>query len=452
MSIRVRLTLYWAAITAAILIAAGLTIWISFARELWSGFDGALMEEADTSAAALSRSGLGIANEILHRLAQEKDLSAGRRIRLIVGNRIVFEEGDARGQIPYAAAMPSTAALIDGTHGYRFAIVSFTVEGEHGWLQDGADSSRLRATLHDLRRRLLVIIPLILLGSVLVGYWFAGKALEPLNAIGGHLSAIEPRDLGKRLPLPEVHDEAARLIESINDLLSRLERASNAQHRFVSEAAHELRTPLTILLSGLEVTLQKPRDAHEYVRALEDARADARRLCAMAEDLLALTRVERAHDVGDQQVDIGELARDACDTIKPLADARHQTMSIDAAATLRVRGNRADLRRVAINLLDNAIKFADERGAIEVVANRDNGFASLSVRDNGPGVSAGELSRMFDPFYRGPRASGAGSGLGLTLCREIVEAHGGKIEAFERDGGGCEIRVRLVLVDDSNHG
>jgi len=448
MSIRLRLTLYWAAITAMILIAAGLVICFSFARELWSGFDGALLEEADTGAAALSRSGLAIANEILHRLAQEKDLSAGRKIRLIVGNRIVFEEGDAHAQVPDAESTPLNATLIDGTNGYRFAIVPVTIDGEPGWLQDGADSSRLRATIRELRRRLLVTIPLILLGSVVVGYWFAGKALEPLNAISGHLSVIGARDLGKRLPLPNAHDEAARLIESINDLLSRLEKASNTQRRFISEAAHELRTPLTVLLSGLEVTLQKPRDCAEYVAALEDACSDARRLCALAEDLLALTRVEAAYEAGDESIDLGELARDACEAMKPLSEARHQTFLIETAPALGVRGNRADLRRVAINLLDNAIKFGGERGEIEVAANRNNGFASLSVRDNGPGLGVDEPSRMFDPFYRGPGSSGAGSGLGLALCREIVEAHGGRIEALDREGAGCEIRVSLPLCDD----
>jgi signal transduction histidine kinase len=444
LSIRLRLTIYWTAITALLLFAAGLLIIVLFSRAIWGTLDTGLMEEADTTAATISHATPGSIGLILQRLSREKDLGPGRRVRLIVGSHIVFNGGDSDSDLP--EPLSATQAVVDGgLHRYRFAVVPLRVNGEAALLQDGADATVVRRTIAHLRSTLLLVIPIIFALCVAGGYWMSARALTPVNEVTGALARIGPRDLKQRLPLPQVHDEARRLTEAINQLLERLERASASQRRFVSEAAHELRTPLAVLRSGLEVTLQRPRGAEESRAALEQAMGEVERLCAIAEDLLTLARLDAEPGVRREPVDLSEIAAEAAAMAQILAEARHQEFVITADREIVVRGSAGDLRRVVLNLLDNAVKFTPERGRIEVGISTQGPTALLWVRDNGPGIDSGDLEHIFDPFYRSRSANGAGSGLGLALSREIVRLHGGAIQAANRAAGGCEIQVRLPL-------
>jgi signal transduction histidine kinase len=169
----------------------------------------------------------------------------------------------------------------------------------------------------------------------------------------------------------------------------------------------------------------------------------------MAADLLALARMDAEAAVERAPVDLGEIAAEASAMAQTLAEARHQEfaqqIAIDTHRRMVVQGSAGDLRRVVLNLLDNAIKFTPEHGRIEVGVSAQGATALLWVRDNGPGIDPQDLGHIFDPFYRSRNANGAGSGLGLALSREIVRRHGGLIEAANRPAGGCEIRVRLPI-------
>lgn len=448
MSIRLRLTIYWTAITALILFAAGLLIMVMFARAMWGTLDAALLEEADTTAAAISHSTAADTRRVLQRLSQEKDLGPGRRVRLIADGHVVFDAGDPGADLPDAVAA-AESIVNGGSRRYRFAVAPLRVNGEPAQLLDGADAAPVRRTIAHLRSALLLVIPMILALCVAGGYWMAAWALAPLSEIAGALARIEARDLRRRLPLPQVQDEAKRLIAAINQLLERLENASAAQQRFVSEAAHELRTPLAVLRSGLEVTLQRPRDAEESRAALAQAMGEVERLCAIAEDLLALARLEAEPAVERAPVDLGEIAAEASAMARTLAEGRHQEFAPEIATDARpgivVRGSAGDLRRVVLNLLDNAVKFTPAGGRIEIAVAADGPMALLRVRDSGPGIDPRDLDHIFDPFYRSRSANGAGSGLGLALSHEIVRRHGGVIAAANPAAGGCEVEVRLPL-------
>jgi len=453
-SIRLRLTIYWTAITALILFAAGLLIIVMFARAMWGALDAALMEEADTTAATISHTNVAEVRQILQRLSQEKDLGPGRRVRLIAGGRLagaqsVFDAGDTGADLPDAGLpddLAATASVVDGEqHRYRFAMVPLRLNGKPALLQDGADAAPVRRAVAHLRSALLLVIPIILALCVAGGYWMSAWALIPVNEVTAALARIEPRDLRQRLPLARVHDEAGRLIAAINQLLERLERASAAQQRFVSEAAHELRTPLAVLRSGLEVTLQRSRGAEESRVALEQAMGEVERLCAIAEDLLTLARLESEPAVERAPVDLSDIAAEASALAQTLAEARHQELASDAHRGIVVQGSAGDLRRVVLNLLDNAVKFTPAGGRIEIEVSAHGPTALLSVRDNGPGIDPRDLDHIFDPFYRSRSANGSGSGLGLALSREIVRRHGGVIQAANRTAGGCEIQLRLPL-------
>ena len=446
MSIRLRLTLYWAIITAVILIVAGELILSSFSRELWRQLDRALMEEADTSAATLAQSAQTQADAILRHLADEEDLGPGHRVRLTRDNEVILDSGTEKTTPP--TALPhnvSAPVLMEQSLRYRWALIPLSFGGRPAWLEDGVDAMPTIRAIDHLRRTLLVLLPLIFAMSVAGGYLLSAWALSPINSIAGALSRIGYHELKDRLPTPNNHDEARRLIEAINQLLARLEEASAAQHRFISEAAHELRTPLTVLRSGLEVTLRRPRTTEEHRIAMEEALHEVVRLCTTAEDLLALARIETTNGVNHSLVDIGELVDATGRKIKALAESRNQTLDIQTASGLTVQGSRSDLERVVLNLLDNAIKFSPKQGRIEIEALAEQQSVHIYVRDRGPGLAPDELSRIFDPFYRSSTADCVGSGLGLALCREIVRVHHGEISAINRPGGGFEVEVRLPL-------
>ncbi len=448
MSIRLRLTIYWTAITATILFAAGILIIVLFSRETWRTLDRSLMEEADTTAAALSQDRARDTTSILDHLSRETDLGPGRRVRLIIDGRIAFDGGNKDSDLPAISERPTTARVVDGkSHDYRFAVVPLRLNGRAAWLQDGVGAEPVRHTIEHLRHTLLAVIPIILALCVAGGFWMSARALRPVNQVTNALAGIGPRDLQRRLPIGRMRDEAGKLVDAINQLLERLERASVSQRRFVSEAAHELRTPLTVLRTGLEVTLQKPRNAEESRAALEQALGEAERLCSIAEDLLALARLDAERGAQREPVDLGDVARAASAMVQTLAQAKHHDLVLEAGQRVVVQGSARDLRRVILNLLDNAIKFTPQRGSIEVAVAREKSTALLKVRDTGPGVDPLELPHIFDPFYRSRSEQNGGSGLGLALSREIVRLHRGTIEAANCAGGGCEILVHLPLAN-----
>lgn len=446
MSLRLRLTLYWAIVTAAILLGAGSLILGYFSREMWGTLDRALLEEADTAAHALSQSSPREADAILSDLSAETDLGPGRHVRLIAPGRVWFDRGAPGTRAPTDFTQAPLGAIATGSDGHsRFAVVPLRFQGHRAWLQDGIDAAPVAATVARLRRTLLLVLPLILGLCVAGGYWLSARALAPIRGLAAALSRIGPNDLQERLSSPATKDELRRLVDSINQLLARLEQASAAQRRFISEAAHELRTPLTVARSGLEVALRRPRSAQESRLAMEEALAEVEKLCATAEDLLALARLEAAHAANYDTLDVAALVTGVVDRAEPLAAARRQRLSIHSSGELPVRGSRGDLERMVLNLLDNAIKFTPEEGRIEVATTREGQFARLAVRDNGPGLMPGEAERIFDPFFTSPNAKAAGSGLGLALCREIVSLHQGTVTAHQRAEGGCEVEVRLPL-------
>lgn len=441
-----RLTVYWAIVTAAILLGAGSLILGYFSREMWGTLDRGLLEEADTAAHALSQSSPGEADAILSDLSAETDLGPGRHVRLIAAQRVWFDRGAPGTRAPADFTQAPLGAIATGPDGHsRFAVVPLRFQGHPAWLQDGIDAAPVAATVARLRRTLLLVLPLILGLCVAGGYWLSARALAPIRGLAAALSRIGPNDLQERLSSPATRDELRRLVDSINQLLARLERASAAQRRFISEAAHELRTPLTVARSGLEVALRRPRSAQESRLAMEEALGEVEKLCATAEDLLALARLDAAYAANYDTLDVAALVTGVVDRAEPLAAARRQRLSVRTSGELPVRGSRGDLERVVLNLLDNAIKFTPEEGSVEVATTREGQFARLAVRDNGPGLMPGEAERIFDPFFTSPNAKAAGSGLGLALCREIVSLHHGTVSARQRAEGGCEVEVRLPL-------
>jgi signal transduction histidine kinase len=450
MTIRLRLTLYWAAVLTAIVILSGAAVMAVFAREQWGQLDSALLEEADTAAATIQRVGaVAAAAATVRELAAERDLGPARCVRLLRGDRVLAEACDRGADLPRMiprAGGPAAPGIVDGSRrAYRYALMPLTLAGGAAYLMDGVDARAVRATIARLREALVVILPLILVTTVGCGYWLAGRALAPIGALAAGLGGIEPRELDRRLPRGSVEDEVARLTDAINALLARVARASEAERRFAADAAHELRTPLAVLRAGLEIAIAQERSGPEYTDAISAAIRETIALCQMSDELLALARLDHDVTVARSPIQLGPLVREVTEAVEPLLEAKQLELRDRLDTEVIVNGNRDYLRRLIVNLLDNALKFTPPRGWIAVSLRASDGVATLRIADSGPAIAAADLPRIFDRFFRSKSSGTAGNGLGLSLCREIARIHGGEICAANLASGGVEFVVTLPM-------
>jgi two-component system, OmpR family, sensor kinase len=276
-------------------------------------------------------------------------------------------------------------------------------------------TSELEETLSTTRRFVLISgLAAVLLATVLATA-FAWRALAPLRRLSGGARVIERSgDASERLPVPAARDEVGELAETLNAMLASLQRAREAEQRFVGDASHELRTPLTALRGNAAYVARHGPDPE----ALADIEADAARLSALLDDLLALAREDAGAPLRAETVDLAEIAR---------AAARQDAHAEALGEPALVRGERTALERAVGNLVSNARRHGPPEGRIEIVTRRAGDRALIEVADEGPGIPAGEAAHAFERFWRAPGAGGAGAGLGLPIVRAIAERHGGRV-------------------------
>jgi signal transduction histidine kinase len=283
---------------------------------------------------------------------------------------------------------------------------------------------------------LLFGVPILILVTGISTYYFAGRALRPVEAIRARVAAMSEKDLAQRVPVPGARDEVGRLAETMNAMIGRLQDAQGVQRRFVADASHELRSPLATIATGLELMERGPTDPGT-VTAL---RGETERLNRLVDALLLLARAdERGLQPRREEVDLDEVAES--ERGRP---SDSLVVAEVHAEPVRVIGDRGQLARVVRNLVDNARRHA--RSRVIVTVTREASTAMIEVSDDGPGVPAADRGRVFERFVRldsaRARADG-GSGLGLAIVAEVVAAHGGTVEVDDAPGGGARFRVRL---------
>ncbi len=295
--------------------------------------------------------------------------------------------------------------------------------------------------LHAVMSRVRLILILVACGGValaaLLGLLVARRATRPLRRLAGTAERIaETSDLGHRIDVAG-DDEIGRLAANFNAMLDALDRAMRSQRRLIADASHELRTPVTGLRTNLEILQANPELPPARREALVDrAEAQSRELTTLMNDVIELARGDEP-DLEREPVRFDELVEEALERAARHAPA--QRFDADLEETT-VSAAPAQLARAVNNLLDNAARWNAPGAPIELTL-RDG---ALSVRDHGPGFDPAELEHVFDRFFRGAQARGrSGSGLGLAIARQIADAHGGGVEAYNAPGGGALLVLRL---------
>ncbi|MFD7260369.1 sensor histidine kinase [Streptomyces sp. NPDC059874] len=283
-------------------------------------------------------------------------------------------------------------------------------------------------------------VPLLLATVALVTWRVTGRALEPVEAIRAEVAAITDRDLHRRVPVPATRDEVARLAQTMNSTLDRLEASGVRQRQFIADASHELRSPITVLRTQLEVALAV-RDPQLWPELIGGALQDIERLQQLAADLLLLARIDAAQPVAAVPLDLTSLVRAAVDA--RLGD--RVPVRTRLAPSVVVTGSELWLTRIVTNLLDNAQRFADREVRLELRGGADT--AVLEVTDDGPGIPVEDRERVFERFTRLDDARSrdhGGAGLGLAIARDLTAHHGGTLSA-EDSPSGARLVVRLPL-------
>jgi signal transduction histidine kinase len=354
---------------------------------------------------------------------------------------------------PKPAARLAGSVTLDQTVGvYRYLSMPVVTRGTAiGALLIATPTRTVTFEPRQLIRSMLVVAPIILLGSVAVGYWLAGRALRPVDDIMDELEAIQDgRSLHRRLVVPRSGDELARLAMKVNGMIARLEQSFSGLRRFTADASHELKTPLMVIRAGVERALTNPKAPPDSIEMLDETLNQINLMSELVETLLTLARADEGRaTLATEQQDLRPLVAEAVETAGMLGEAAEISVRAtlpEGAVILPVDGAR--IRQLLLNLVTNAVKYTPSGGSVSLELVDTGASVTITVSDTGIGIAPADLSHVFNRFWRADLArtrtgDRPGFGLGLAISRWIVEAHGGTIVVQSRPGRGSTFTVTL---------
>lgn len=306
--------------------------------------------------------------------------------------------------------------------------------------------------LAELRRLMVLlvlafaVVAVVALGGSVV---LLRRALRPVEEITNRAEHITSRSLSERLPVPPSGDEFAHLSQALNGMIARLDDSFQHNGRFLADASHELRTPLTILRSELEALVEREQLAPEVRETTGRLLEEVERLANIVENLFALSRLDAGQARSEHaRFDLAKLVAVTSEQMCLLAEDKGLKISCETPAVVEVEGDRARLKQVIVNLLDNAIKYTTSGGAIKLTVSARANEAVFEVADTGIGIPPEALGRVFDRFFRVDAARSrevGGAGIGLSIVKAICAAHNGRVEVQSQVGHGSRLTVFLPL-------
>ena len=469
-SVRIRLTLWYTAAMAVVLLVLAAATYLALQENV--------VRRADAQAIELANSFLSTVNAEMGDASKPDSMDDGiaaaiseHRFRDVVfavfdpqGNLLGVSEGYqqedqpkrvsreevARRLRPLLSSADAYGSLRFEGRQYRSYLRPFSVDRQQASLVVLQSLHPQNEFLETLAATFAIVIPLAILLSSLGGYLLARRSLSPVVAMSTQASRIGAENLHERLQAGNPRDELGHLAASFNELLDRLDRSFAEQRRFVADASHELRTPVAILCGEAEVTLgQTQRTEQEYRESLMILREEARRLKQIVEDLFTLARADAGqHPLALTDFYFDEVVGECAKNVRTLASAKDSVVSCEAQGELPIHADEALIRRMVVNLLDNAIKYTAPGGKVSLSCAADNGLYRLRIEDSGRGIPADLQSRIFERFFREDKArsrreSDGGAGLGLAIASWIASAHGGKIELTQSSAKGSVFTVFL---------
>lgn len=456
-SVRARLTIWYVVVFGLLLAGFSSFVYVVLSRTLYERFDQSLVNAALTvagefrseesendgdapSSAAQALNELRLPDIYVAIFDGERLLASSFDRDPVSPQRLL--SADTLGHLPAFGTIQGY-----GEEGARVAVISARV-GESDYLIAAAQPLHdLVEQLESIRRIFYVGFPTSLLVAGLGGFFLARKSFAPVVAMSNQAERIGASNLHERLIIENKSDELGRLARVFNDLLSRLDASFDSMRKFTADASHELRTPLSIIRGEADVALSQDRDSTEYREALTIIQDEAKRLSRIVDDMMALARA----DTGQRPLQIEEfylndLVEECCKAATVLTVREGVSLTLDPATDIAFRGDQELLRRMLLNLLDNAIKYTPAGGSVSVHLACEPGEVKIIVSDTGIGIPAGDVPHIFERFYRVNKArsrADGGTGLGLAIAKWVAEAHKGSIDLTSTPGHGSQFTVSL---------
>lgn len=452
--IRARLTLWYLLLMLVTFIIIAIYLLTRFQISLKSTIDTSLQITVSKTIAALDETDFIETGKLTFDHVRQTQVTAatGFAMRVLSAQGAVWDTYGSAQSVPYWGAVElGYSTQTGGNNNEEWRIYSepiFDLNGQTiGWVQAAQSLNSVSMTLQELRNQLLLGIPLLLLFAGIGGYVLSNRALQPIQEITNTAQEITANDLSKRLDYQGAMDEVGRLAQTFDQMLTRLQSSFERERRFTSDAAHELRTPLTVLKGQIDVTLSRARNSVEYENKLRELSVQVDRLIRLSNALLFLSRSSQDQiSFQPASVNLRELLDVLIEQLQPLADEKQLKLSTQISEGTFVYGDHDQLIRLFMNLLENALKYTPPNGEINVSAMKEDNAIQIAVHNTGAGISQEHLPHLFERFYRVDEdrsSQTGGSGLGLAIAHEIVNRHGGEIEAQSSPGQGVTISVRL---------
>ena len=462
LGIRTKLTFLYTFLLGVCLVFFGFFLYFTLSRSLLDNTDARIKTIAETISKTALRpsSALGIPKHfdlILERFFGIK--TSGKFIQIMDGSgKVIYQSSSLEGfELPLSketfqnaveGKMTFETIRLAGGEKVRVAVYPVREREELiSLVQIGASLRTVQNTLESLLYILYIATSIALMLAGIIGWLLASRALKPVDEITQTARQIGAKSLDQRLVVQGPRDEIGRLVETFNEMISRLESSFNRTKQFTADASHELRTPLTILKGETEIALKTEKSVKGLKAVLKSNLEEINHLVDMVKKLLFLSREDAGvRDMPVETVKLDKLILEKYEQAKRLAEEKGINMSIVKNDKVSVKGDQFRLRELLLNLIDNAVKYTPSGGDITLTLEGSNGFAKVIVADTGIGISKEDCPHVFDRFYRVDKArvrSEGGSGLGLNICKQIVEAHKGSVELKSELGKGSAFIVHL---------
>lgn len=316
-----------------------------------------------------------------------------------------------------------------------------------GYLEVGASLEKLNKMRSSLLYLFAVIIPVTLIISNLGGFIIFNRELKRIIYLSKELKTFTANELYKRVPVPKTKDEISELFESINIMMASLEKSFEQIKQFSADASHELRTPLTIIKGEIEVALRSERTIEEYQDTLVSILEEIDRMSRIVEDLLLITKADSKEVIIEKRkIRLNEILTELCEQLSIFAESKNVELHYENLKEVEVNADPLRLRQVFTNIIENAIKYNKEGGKVFVSIGEDEHNVIVKVEDTGIGIKKEDMNRIFDRFYRADKSRKrdvGGAGLGLSICKWIIESHGGYIKVESEYGKGSIFSIYL---------
>jgi heavy metal sensor kinase len=465
--IRVRLTLWFAGLLAAIVTCLGVFLVLQLESELRTALD----EEIQTSSVNVLRA---FTHEVREhgpqtsaRSSEEsEDLadaaraslppSAGAQV-LDAEGRVLAHHGAVAGGSPLVTerelrtalaglAPMSSVARGDEDQQYRTQARTFTDRGQPRVLVIALSMRPVEEPANEVLLLLLIAGPVGLAAASAAAYWLAHKALRPVERMTSDAQEIGKGGLNERVAIPATHDEIRRLGVTLNEMLDRIERGVMDRRRLVADASHALRTPLAVMRAEVDVSLRGDVLSPAAQEVLTSAREEVDRMSRTVDNLLAMAEADEGRlELLTMPISLRQAIDGAAGPLRMLASAK-QVSLLAEGDPLEAQADLQRLNLALTNLIENAIKFTPPGSCVRVTTWRRGSEVGVTVSDEGPGIPAEDRAGLFNRYYRAESARGrnvGGSGLGLAICHEVALAHGGRLWLESAPGGGSAFFLAL---------